>query len=375
MRKKIVFLTGTRADYGKLKSYIKILEDSKNFDVKIFVTGMHLNQKFGFTINEIKRSAKSAIFPYINHSHQNEMDQSLAKTIVGFSDYVKQISPDMIIIHGDRIEALAGAIVGSLNNILVGHIEGGEVSGTIDELLRHSISKLSHIHFVSNEGAKNRLIQMGEISNNIFITGSPDLDIMLSDNLPEISAVKERYNIFYYSYGILIYHPVTTELSQISNNTKILIDALIESNENMIVIYPNNDLGNNLILNEFKRLEKNDKFKIIPSMRFEYFIQLLKNSNFIIGNSSAGIREAPYFSIPTINIGTRQMNRSLNKNIINCSENKLEILEAIKLSYSLNLKPYSEFGFGNSDKLFKQIVSKKSIWKTSKQKLFFDLNL
>ena len=236
--KKIVFLTGTRADYGKLKSYIKILEVSKNFEVSIFVTGMHLNQKFGFTINEITRNTNCEIFPFINHSLQDEMDQSLGKTIIGFSDYIKQIKPDMIIIHGDRIEALAGAIVGSLNNILVGHIEGGEISGTIDELLRHSISKLSHIHFVSNEGAKNRLIQMGEISKNIFVTGSPDLDIMLSDDLPNLSKVKERYNIMYDSYGILIYHPVTTELNQIANNAKILVDSLIESNQNMIVIYP-----------------------------------------------------------------------------------------------------------------------------------------
>ena len=372
--KKIVFLTGTRADYGKLKSYIKILEVSKNFEVSIFVTGMHLNQKFGFTINEITRNTNCEIFPFINHSLQDEMDQSLGKTIIGFSDYIKQIKPDMIIIHGDRIEALAGAIVGSLNNILVGHIEGGEISGTIDELLRHSISKLSHIHFVSNEGAKKRLIQMGEISKNIFVTGSPDLDIMLSDDLPDLSNVKERYNIMYDSYGILIYHPVTTELNQIANNAKILVDSLIESNQNMIVIYPNNDLGNNLILNEFKRLDDNTKFKIIPSMRFEYFIQLLKNSNFIIGNSSAGIREAPYFSIPTINLGTRQLNRSNNNNIINCSENKLDILKAINLSLGLSIDTYSEFGLGNSDKLFRQIISKKSTWNISKQKLFFDLN-
>ena len=372
--KKIVFLTGTRADYGKLKSYIKILEVSKNFEVSIFVTGMHLNQKFGFTINEITRNTNCEIFPFINHSLQDEMDQSLGKTIIGFSDYIKQIKPDMIIIHGDRIEALAGAIVGSLNNILVGHIEGGEISGTIDELLRHSISKLSHIHFVSNEGAKKRLIQMGEISKNIFVTGSPDLDIMLSDDLPNLSKVKERYNIMYDSYGILIYHPVTTELNQIANNAKILVDSLIESNQNMIVIYPNNDLGNNLILNEFKRLDDNTKFKIIPSMRFEYFIQLLKNSNFIIGNSSAGIREAPYFSIPTINLGTRQLNRSNNNNIINCSENKLDILKAINLSLGLSIDTYSEFGLGNSDKLFRQIISKKSTWNISKQKLFFDLN-
>src|SRR6478609_6671196 len=162
MRKKILFLTGTRADFGKIKSLISILENHSTFEVFVFVTGMHLQETYGYTLIEIERCGFGNIYTFENHTHETTMDLTLAKTIEGLSAYVKSCNPDMIVIHGDRVEALAGAIVGSLNNILVAHIEGGEVSGTIDELIRHAISKLSHVHFVANDAAKNRLIQMGE---------------------------------------------------------------------------------------------------------------------------------------------------------------------------------------------------------------------
>ena len=167
-QKRILFLSGTRADFGKLKSLIEITRNSDLFDVHIFATGMHLQQKYGYTVNEIIKCGYKNIFKYINHTSEKTMDLTLAKTIEGLSNYVREFNPDLIIVHGDRIEALAGAIVGSLNNILVSHIEGGEVSGTIDELIRHSVSKMSHTHFVSNSKANERLIQMGESKKNNF---------------------------------------------------------------------------------------------------------------------------------------------------------------------------------------------------------------
>jgi UDP-N-acetylglucosamine 2-epimerase (hydrolysing) len=127
-KKKIIFLTGTRADFGKIKSLIQISQKSENFDVHIFVTGMHMNKKYGFTVEEIEKSGFKNIYKFINHDSVGQMDRTLSKTIDGFSQFIGQIEPDLIIVHGDRIEALAGAIVGSLNNILVAHIEGGEVS-------------------------------------------------------------------------------------------------------------------------------------------------------------------------------------------------------------------------------------------------------
>ena len=176
--KRIVFLSGTRADFGKLKSLIKIVDEHPGYEAHIFVTGMHLLKTYGYTLIEVERAGFSNIHTFSNHTSETSMDLTLAKTVEGFSAYVKQVEPDLIVIHGDRVEALAGAVVGSLNNILVAHIEGGEVSGTIDELIRHSTSKMSHIHFVSNEDAGRRLQQMGELEESIYVIGSPDIDLM-----------------------------------------------------------------------------------------------------------------------------------------------------------------------------------------------------
>lgn len=372
--KKIVFLTGTRADFGKLKSLIKITQESALFDTHIFVTGMHMIAKYGKTINEIYKSNFNNIYPFINHDNIDHMDRNLAKTIEGFSHYILDLKPDLIVVHGDMIEAMAGAIVGSLNNILVAHIEGGEVSGTIDELIRHSISKLSHIHLTSNEEAKKRLIQMGEYESSIYPIGSPDLDVMNSKDLPSLDFVKEYYKISFKDYSILMFHPVTTEVDKLKNQVKILIDCLEASSLNYIVIYPNNDIGSDLILEEYKRVENNPKFKIFPSLRFEYFLVLLKNAQFAIGNSSAGIREAPYYNIPTINLGNRQNNRVKSKNIISIDIEMQKIISSINLALSFEKLPRDiDFGDGNSDKKFLKLLQTKELWKVSKQKQFKDL--
>lgn len=375
--KKIVFLTGTRADFGKLKSLIKITQESGNFDVQIFVTGMHLDEKYGLTVNEIYKSGFTNISTFKNHIDSSLMDRTLAKTIEGFSEYIALQKPNLIVVHGDRVEALAGAIVGSLNNILVAHIEGGEISGTIDELIRHSVSKLSHLHLVSNEEAKKRLVQMGELESSVHSIGSPDLDLMNPANLPELSKVKEYYDIPFSDYAIAMFHPVTTEFKSIKKQSEIFVDALLKSNKNFIVIYPNNDLGTEEILKQYKRLENNPKFKIFPSLRFEYFLRLLKEATFIIGNSSTGIREAPFYKTATIDVGTRQNNRSKGNSILNVAYNLDEILLAIEESSNLKSKKIdiSEFGKGNSNKLFLHLLNSQQIWDVNCQKQFQDLNI
>ena len=374
-KKKIVFLTGTRADFGKLKSLIKITQENSSFDVQIFVTGMHLDETYGSTVNEIYKSGFKNIYTFKNHGSSEFMDRTLAKTITGFSEYISDQKPDLIVVHGDRVEALAGAIVGSLNNILVSHIEGGEISGTIDELIRHSVSKLSHLHLVSNEEAKKRLIQMGELESSIYVIGSPDLDLMNPNSLPAIEKVKEYYEISFIDYAIVMFHPVTTDYNNIKKNIKNFVDALLKSEENFVVIYPNNDLGTEEILEEYKRLENNSRIKIYPSLRFEYFLRLLKEAKFIIGNSSAGVREAPYYKVPTIDIGSRQNNRAQANSIINVSYNSDEILSVIK-NINFNKQEVidiSEFGKGNSNELFLQLLESNSIWKVNCQKQFQDL--
>jgi UDP-N-acetylglucosamine 2-epimerase (hydrolysing) len=376
-RKKIIFLTGTRADFGKLKSLISITQQSKNYEAHLFVTGMHMNSLYGSTIDEVRKSGFNNIYPFINHDSIDNMDRTLAKTIDGFSHYIAEIKPDLIVVHGDRVEAMAGAITGSLNNILVAHIEGGEVSGTIDELVRHAVSKMSHIHLVANKEARNRLIQIGELPKSIFILGSPDLDLMNPNMLTSLRDVNQYYDISFDKYAIAMFHPVTTEYNHIQKHVKHFVDALLKSNDNFIVVYPNNDLGSIEILNEYKRLENNKKIKIFSSLKFEYFLTLLKNSEYILGNSSSGIREAPYYNTPTIDVGSRQNNRVKGLSIFHTSDDYDSILKGISLSKKFKSrapKNVSLFGKGNSDKLFINILNKESIWLTKHQKQFQDID-
>lgn len=371
--KKIVFLSGTRADFGKIKSLILILDKSQEFEVFVFVTGMHLQEEYGLTIIEIERCQFSNVHTFENHTHETTMDLTLAKTIEGFSSYCKTINPDLIVVHGDRVETLAGAIVGSLNNILVAHIEGGELSGTVDELIRHSVSKLSHIHFVSNNDAAKRLVQMGEIKSSIFIIGSPDVDIMFSKKLPSLETVLQYYDITFDDFAIVVFHPVTTEASEMKNNAEAFVDALENDNHNYIIVFPNNDLGSQFIIQAYEKLKSNKRFNIFPSLRFEYFLTLLKNAQFIIGNSSAGIREAPYYGIPIINIGSRQQNRTINADIINVDYNYNAIFEALKSIDAHSFKSKNvNFGAGNSAELFLETLKNKNVWKINHQKQFRD---
>lgn len=374
MSKKILFLTGTRADFGKIKSLIFILQEQPEFEVFIFVTGMHLQKEYGYTLIEIERCAFRNVHTFENHTDEATMDLTLAKTIEGLSAYIKQIGPDMIVVHGDRVETLAGAIVGSLNNILVAHIEGGELSGTVDELIRHSVSKLSHIHFVANEEASTRLQQMGEIISTIHIIGSPDIDIMFSEGLPQLAEAKTHYEIEFENFAMAMFHPVTTEAAQMEHYAAEFANALLSDDHNYVVIYPNNDLGSKYIIEAYKALEGNPRFRVFPSLRFEYFLVLLKNCSFIIGNSSAGIREAPYYGKPVINIGTRQQNRTDNGDIIHAdydTSSLLAALKAIDTQKPLNITP--AFGDGESDALFLKCLNEPSFWTVDQQKQFNDL--
>jgi len=371
---KIVFITGTRADFGKLKSLIKKLQDVPKFEIHIFVTGMHMLTKYGYTCDEVEKSGLPNIYKYVNQNSSDSMDHILAKTISGLSDYVREILPDLLIIHGDRVEALAGASVGALNNILTAHIEGGEVSGTIDELIRHAVTKLSHIHFVSNNNARNRIIQLGENAENIHVIGSPDIDLMNQKSLVPIDNVKSRDEFNFDEYGIIMFHSVTSELDDISRQIKVIVDEVINSNLNYIVIYPNNDPGTDLIIEEYERLLDISRFKIYPSMRFEYFLSLLNGAKFIIGNSSAGVREAPHFGVPAINLGSRQANRVNSTSIINEQIEYGKINQAILKASNLKLQPESLFGSGNSDEKFFEILNSSTFWETKMQKYFIDQN-
>jgi UDP-N-acetylglucosamine 2-epimerase (hydrolysing) len=374
MKKRILFITATRADFGKLKSLIRAIKESNEFEYQIFGTGMHMLAKYGGTIKEIPRSGFDNLFTFMNQVEGERMEVVLANTIIGLSRYLAENPIDLIVVHGDRVESLAGATVGALRNILVAHIEGGEISGTVDELMRHAISKLSHIHFVANEKAERRLKQLGEDPDAIYCIGSPDVDVMLSDELPSLEEAKARYEVTFDSYSVAMLHPVTTELEIQFDNASLFADALLESKRNYIVIYPNNDSGSEYIFAAYRRFQNKSNIRIFPSLRFEYYLTLLKNADFLIGNSSAGIHEAPIYGVPTINVGTRQQNRFKYPSIFDVPFDREAILSAIEQSQvSKSYQACSYYGVGDSAKQFTKALQ-GDVWKVSNQKLFRDVS-
>ncbi|NBW91440.1 MAG: UDP-N-acetylglucosamine 2-epimerase (hydrolyzing), partial [Actinobacteria bacterium] len=269
----------------------------------------------------------------------------------------------------------AGSISGALNNTRVVHIEGGELSGTIDGVIRHAVSKLSHIHLVANEDAQKRLTQLGEDPKTIHIIGSPDLDIMLSPTLPSLDEAKLRYNINFEKYFIAIFHPVTTDQEASALAAKEFVDALIASGENFVVIHPNNDTGFENIISEYRRLlEFENRFRQFESLRFEHFLVLLKNSLGIVGNSSAGIREAPLYGIPSIDVGDRQRGRHDGASITQVAAKSNDIVAALKhAAASPQMHQEQVFGDGRSTERFTQLLHEGTLFEVPVDKIFVDL--
>jgi UDP-N-acetylglucosamine 2-epimerase (hydrolysing) len=383
MTKNILFLTGTRADFGKLKPLIRRVDASPRFECSLFVTGMHTLSRYGYTVDEVYKTLKEhrlsqgfrSVYTFMNQVHDESMERILANTIIGLSRYVHEFRPDMIVVHGDRVEALAGATVGALRNILVAHIEGGEISGTVDEVIRHAITKMAHIHFVANTEAADRLKQLGEHNESIFVIGSPDVDLMLSSNLPSIEKTKRHYGIPFEEYGIVLFHPVTTDLQGTAFASEALVSALLKSKYNYVVIYPNNDEGSELIFSAYERLKGNSRFVIFPSLRIEHFLTLLKNGRFIIGNSSAGIREAPVYGVYSIDIRDRQKNRFNHESIISVDGTEKYIKKAIESIKGMpRCEPSYHFGKGDSTNLFLAALKNPKLWHIPKQKQFVDIS-
>ncbi|MDA9114088.1 UDP-N-acetylglucosamine 2-epimerase [Alphaproteobacteria bacterium] len=373
MKNKIVFVTGTRADFGKLVSLINITKDLPDYDVTVFVTGMHLIEEYGSTFKEVERYFKENMFLSPNHLQSTDMAIVCSETIKNFHNFILDRKPDLVIIHGDRVETLACATVAALSNVRICHIEGGEVSGTIDESIRHAVSKFSQIHLVCNQDAKNRLIQLGEKEEAIEVLGSPDIDLMFSKSLPDLNNIKDHYEIKFQNYAILIFHPTTTGLINTEKELNAILKAIEKSKMNYVIIYPNNDTGSDYIIKTYKKKNTNSNFRIIPSIEFKSFLVLLKNSRFIIGNSSAGIREAPVYSVPTINVGFRQNNRSKNKYVIDVGANVNEIEMSIRKVDKLDLRDSMEFGDGKSALKFKKYLLSKKWSLIPIQKEFNDL--
>lgn len=371
MAQSLLFVTGTRADFGKLAPLAVAARDA-GFKVSFFVTGMHMMARYGMTKLEVHRMEGVAVHEFLNQREGDPQDVILAKTVIGFSDFIAEARPDLVIVHGDRVEALACAIVCATNYLRCAHIEGGEVSGTIDEIFRHCNSKLAYCHFVSSDDAARRLRSLGEGAEAIHVIGSPELDFHAGPSGVSMQDVRARYDINFDNFGIVTFHPVTSEAEDMARQARALFAALDASRHSFVVILPNNDPGAAGILGVIETLP-HDRFRVIPSMRFAHFSELMRNAACVVGNSSMGVREAPFLGIASLDIGTRQTKRGISRSITTCRADDAEgIAHFLSDEWGKAYPSHGGFGEGTAAQRFVAILLDPLFWDRPMQKVFHD---
>ncbi len=376
MKRKILIVTERRADYSKFRPVIQEIEKSKKLDYSLIVTGSHLLKEHGYTINEIKNdgfkiTSKFEMYPKNRKDTGAEMVAGLGKALIQLSKIIEKLNPDIILSGFDIGANFAVAVTGAHMNKIVAHMEGGEVTGTIDESIRHAITKFSHIHFTTNRQATNRIIKMGEIPSHIFTVGNPSLDSI--KNVSKISkrALETEFGIDLKKPFILVMqHTVTTEVSKAEKNILETLEAVTELGIQAIIIHGNADFGSKKISNIIRKSNIR-QYKALP---FSKYVNLLKHSAALVGNSSSGKMETPFLKIPSINIGTRQSGRPKAISVIDVPYNKNKIKKAIKKAiedkkFLRNIKKQkSVYGDGNSSKRIIKILETINLEKIPIQK-------
>lgn len=370
--RKIALITSTRAEYGIMSRLIDMLNNDNDIDFKLLVTGMHLSKKFGSTYKEIS----VPIYKKINIDIEKEPSHAMSLAIEKFSNEFKKIKPDMLIILGDRYEICGAAIASMLNKIPIAHIHGGEsTEGAIDEAIRHSITKMSHLHFTSCEEYRKRVIQLGENPERVFNVGSLGVENIKKLPLMNKKEFEESIDFKLGDKNVLVtFHPVTLE-----GNVKMQFGELLKAldeleNTKIIITCPNSDEGHQEIFTLIEQFQSSHKnVKVFKSLGVKRYLSALKHVDMVIGNSSSGIIEVPSFKIPTINIGNRQKGRIQANSIINCEPQKTDILNAIKKGYELDcsntINPYeNENTAENIVKIIKTTDCEKLL-----NKKFYDL--
>ena len=386
MIKKIVFVIFSSANYNSIKSVIQNILKKKIFKVKIILGASALSDKYG---NVDKRLKNDGI--KIDYKIETQLDKTdkiaMVKTtglnLIELSDILNKVNPDLVFTIGDRHETISTAIAASYMNILVAHTMGGEVSGTIDETVRHSITKLSNFHFVSNEDAKKRVIALGEKKENVFNVGCPRNDIikniinhkekyekkafefLSSTGVGDYSKISSKDN-----YVVVLFHPDTQYILDSAKTVKNILLALEKMKKKSVIIWPNSDAGSDLISKKIRILREKKilkDYKIVKNLPIEIYIPLLLNSEVLIGNSSSGLRDGSFLGVPAINIGSRQKFRLKGKNVLDISVGTTEnIIRAIKKHSKKRFKRSSIYGTGDSAKKIVNILKKLKKTNTSK---------
>jgi len=333
-RRKICVVTGTRAEYGVLYPVMKAIQRNKKLKLSIVVTGIHLMKKFGYTIKEIendgfKIDAKVPIFS--SEDTREAMSKSFGRCVVGMTNALEKIKPDILLVTADRGEHLAATIGGTHLNIPIAHIHGGDVTkGMIDEPIRHSITKFSHIHFPITKKARERIINMGEESWRIYIVGPLGIYTMdKRDFIPKNELCKKFRLNPNKPILLVIQHAVTTQAEQAGRQMEETMKALIKLKKQTIIIYPNADAGGRKMIKVIDKYKRYPFIKIFKNLPYLTFISLMRISSVMIGNSSSAIIEAPFFGVPVVNIGIREKGRERGENIIDVPHEKGEIVRAI----------------------------------------------
>ncbi len=366
--KKICVVTGSRAEYGLLRWVLEGIKNSKLLDLQIIVTGMHLLPEFGSTVNSIVKDGfniNKKIEMLLSSDKPVGITKSMGLGLIGFAEALNELMPDLLLVLGDRFEILAAVNAAYLARIPIAHIHGGEsTAGAIDEAIRHSITKMSHIHFVASRTYKNRVIQLGEHPNTVFNVGGLGIDNFIKLNLLDKNSLEKAIQFKLKNINLLItFHPVTLENNTSKNQMNELLHALADLKDTgLIFTMPNADTESKVLfqmIHDF--VKKNTNAKVFSSLGQLRYLSCIKYVDAVIGNSSSGLIEVPYLKKPTINIGDRQKGRLKADSVIDCKPISLSINKAIKKALSNNFKlqikdsinPYGNGG--GSEKIVKII--------------------
>lgn len=360
---KICIVTGNRAEYSRLKTVIAELEKRSNTEVLLVAIGSHLLDGFGNTIEEINMDGHTVnhrIFMEVEGRNPCTMARAIGLGISDLATYFENKKPDMVIAPMDRYEILSVAVTAALMNIPVAHMQGGEVSGTIDESIRHTITKLSHIHFPATEKSKERIIRMGERPEMVFNVGDPATDVLLAAPRYSPEETVGELNKIIKNTGpaldeakpfiLCLQHPVTTEFGNGFQQIQETLFALGKLNNfNIIFLAPNIDAGGSHILKgmqDFISQNKIGNITVLKHVPHDLFVNLMRNTKCMVGNSSGGIRETCYFGTPTVNIGTRQQNRERGANVMDAPYDGDKIYE-VMMKQIVHEKYEPEFIYGD----------------------------
>jgi len=387
LKKNVCIVTGSRAEFGLLKRLIKKINSSKDMDLFLVVTGMHLCDEFGYTCSEIEKEGlpiDQKIEIQLSSDTKTGMTISMGLGVISFANYFKNKRPDVLIVLGDRYEIFSSVIAAAFTQIPIAHLHGGEtISGVIDEFIRHSITKMSILHFVTCDEYRNRVIQLGENPETVYNVGAMGIENVLNTDLLTIEELENDLNFSLKdSYAVITFHPLTMEHNTAANQVKELMNAIDEFPEmNYIITKSNADAQGREINNLWKNYCTNKKNCIfIDSLGSKRYLSLLKESKMMIGNSSSGIFEGPAMRIPTVNIGNRQKGRIMADSIICCETKKNDIIIAMRKALTPQFKESASkvinlFGDGNtSDKIINILQEKLFKENITTDKIFYDLN-